>query len=81
MQDVYQAIIHHPEHDQLYTESLCDNEGLAVMLDIVAENGPPGGLRCAEVGAGTGGLTRRARSPFALLLRIYYLCVVMLRTS
>ena len=33
------------------------------MLDIVFKNGPPGGLRCAEIGAGTGGLTRRASSP------------------
>ena len=68
MQDVSEAIAHHPEHTRLHADdpALCDKEGIALMLDIVAENGPSEGIRCAEIGAGTGGLTRLVTHPILL---------------
>ena len=56
------AIVQHPEHGKLYGDDVVISSKLAVesMLDIVCENLQTTGVRCVEIGAGTGGLARQA---------------------
>ncbi len=55
----------HPEHAQLYAaDAFASGFGrrhLARLIDIACENQPQAGYSVAEVGAGTGGLTKQAR--------------------
>ena len=65
-QNPLQAIMAHPDYGTLYFDDpACATLGLDPlnrMLDIVCENTSLAGLHAAEIGAGTGGLTRQARS-------------------
>ena len=69
-QNPIQAIVTHPEHGVLYSDdpfvSGFGRRHLKRLLDIACENMGQAGFAVAEVGAGTGGLTRQAR---ALLLK------------
>lgn len=62
-QNPIQAIVTHPDHADVYARDVFvsgfHGRHLARMLDIACENQPQDGFVAAEVGAGTGGLTRQ----------------------
>jgi fatty acid synthase len=63
LQNPIEAITQHEEHHLLYARDPLargfDKKHLSIFIQIVCENQKQEGFRVAEVGAGTGGLTRQ----------------------
>jgi hypothetical protein len=70
LQNPIAAIVTHPEHGVLYSHDLVLSgfgaRALAWCLETVCENQAQVGFSVAEIGAGTGGLTRQVRMCFLL---------------